>query len=85
MNWIEKEECRTEFNFKIVLFAAITRVGGNKKGIFTRERQPKGAATHVRKRYIRLAQEIDNFKFNEELEPYSAPFVSHFRKNRVEL
>ncbi|XP_073995288.1 beta-glucuronidase-like isoform X2 [Rhodnius prolixus] len=64
---------------------AITRVGGNKKGIFTRERQPKGAATHVRKRYIRLAQEIDNFKFNEELEPYSAPFVSHFRKNRVEL
>ncbi|KAJ9592379.1 hypothetical protein L9F63_015947, partial [Diploptera punctata] len=28
-----------------------TRVGGNRKGIFTRERQPKSAAHHTRKRF----------------------------------
>lgn len=33
----------------------ITRVGGNKKGIFTRERQPKAAAHHLRDRYLALA------------------------------
>lgn len=34
---------------------AITRVGGNKKGIFTRSRQPKAAAHHLRRRYFELA------------------------------
>lgn len=34
-----------------------TRVGGNKKGIFTRSRQPKDAATLVRQRYHALAHE----------------------------
>ncbi|XP_072949362.1 beta-glucuronidase [Epargyreus clarus] len=33
----------------------ITRVGGNKKGIFTRERQPKASAHHLRARYLALA------------------------------
>ncbi|XP_050680012.1 beta-glucuronidase [Leptidea sinapis] len=33
----------------------ITRVGGNKKGIFTRERQPKASAHHLRARYLDLA------------------------------
>lgn len=33
----------------------ITRVGGNKKGIFTRSRQPKAAAHHIRARYLALA------------------------------
>lgn len=35
--------------------AAITRVGGNKKGIFTRNRQPKAAAHLLRSRYHALA------------------------------
>ncbi|XP_022813870.1 beta-glucuronidase [Spodoptera litura] len=34
---------------------SITRVGGNKKGIFTRSRQPKAAAHHLRSRYHALA------------------------------
>ncbi|XP_041979333.1 beta-glucuronidase isoform X2 [Aricia agestis] len=32
-----------------------TRVGGNKKGIFTRSRQPKASAHHMRARYLALA------------------------------
>ncbi|KAJ2949191.1 hypothetical protein O0L34_g6134 [Tuta absoluta] len=32
-----------------------TRVGGNKKGIFTRQRQPKSSAHHLRARYLALA------------------------------
>ncbi|CAH4028447.1 unnamed protein product [Pieris brassicae] len=35
----------------------ITRVGGNKKGIFTRSRQPKASAHHLRARYHALASE----------------------------
>lgn len=42
-------------------FTAYTRVGGNKKGVFTRSRQPKAAAHLLRKRYYELASEIDNF------------------------
>lgn len=38
----------------------IIRVGGNKKGIFTRNRQPKSAAYVVRKRYWTIAAELDN-------------------------
>lgn len=34
---------------------SITRVGGNKKGIFTRSRQPKAAAHHLRARYHALS------------------------------
>ncbi|CAO1432658.1 unnamed protein product [Diamesa serratosioi] len=37
-----------------------TRVGGNKKGVFTRNRQPKAAAHLLRKRYFELASEIDS-------------------------
>lgn len=37
-----------------------TRVGGNKKGIFTRDRQPKSSAHLVRKRYWTIAAELDN-------------------------
>ncbi|EGF72564.1 hypothetical protein HMPREF9588_00572 [Cutibacterium acnes HL025PA2] len=32
------------------------RVGGNRKGIFTRDRQPKSAAFHLRKRWRGVAQ-----------------------------
>ncbi|KAK0094951.1 hypothetical protein PV326_009565 [Microctonus aethiopoides] len=47
-----------------------TRVGGNKKGIFTRTREPKMAAYHVRKRYHNLAQEIDGADLPDDLEYY---------------
>ncbi|XP_060522548.1 beta-glucuronidase [Cylas formicarius] len=47
-----------------------TRVGGNKKGIFTRSRQPKSSAHHIRKRYWGLANEYFNATFPEDLETY---------------
>lgn len=55
---------------KIILILAYTRVGGNKKGIFTRDRQPKMAAHHVRKRYHALAAEYDKQKLPDDLENY---------------
>ena len=39
---------------------AYIRVGGNKKGIFTRDRQPKSSAFLVRKRYWTIAAELDS-------------------------
>jgi beta-glucuronidase len=39
---------------------AYIRVGGNKKGIFTRNRQPKSAAYLVRSRYWSIAAELDS-------------------------
>lgn len=46
------------------------RVGGNKKGIFTRDRQPKMAAFHVRKRYHSLQKELDGTEMPTDLENY---------------
>ncbi|CAH0563529.1 unnamed protein product [Brassicogethes aeneus] len=37
-----------------------TRVGGNKKGIFTRSRQPKVSAHHLRQRYWALAKSYNS-------------------------
>lgn len=54
------------------------RVGGNKKGIFTRDRQPKKAAFHVRKRYHALEMEIDGTQLPQDLESYvSTYYASH--------
>ncbi|KAI4487038.1 hypothetical protein M0802_012093 [Mischocyttarus mexicanus] len=54
------------------------RVGGNKKGIFTRDRQPKMAAFHVRKRYHALEMEIDGMQLPSNLENYvSSNYSSH--------
>ncbi|KYM76075.1 Beta-glucuronidase [Atta colombica] len=47
-----------------------TRVGGNKKGIFTRDRQPKMAAHHIRKRYHALAVELDGAQIPDDFEDY---------------
>ncbi|KAG5337921.1 BGLR glucuronidase, partial [Acromyrmex heyeri] len=47
-----------------------TRVGGNKKGIFTRDRQPKMAAHHIRKRYQALAVELDGAQIPDDFEDY---------------
>ncbi|KAH0956056.1 hypothetical protein HN011_010898 [Eciton burchellii] len=55
-----------------------TRVGGNKKGIFTRERQPKMAAHHVRKRYHALAAELDGAQIPKDVENYiSSYYIQH--------
>jgi beta-glucuronidase len=57
---------------------AYTRVGGNKKGIFTRERQPKMAAHHVRKRYHALAAELDGAQIPKDVENYiSSYYIQH--------
>ncbi|KAK5641520.1 hypothetical protein RI129_010067 [Pyrocoelia pectoralis] len=49
-----------------------TRVGGNKKGIFTRDRQPKAGAHHLRQRYSLLSQELYNISLPKDLYHYSA-------------
>ncbi|XP_063906564.1 beta-glucuronidase-like [Zophobas morio] len=46
------------------------RLGGNKKGIFTRNRQPKASAHLLRKRYWALAQDLDNAEVPDDLEDY---------------
>ncbi|XP_066140211.1 beta-glucuronidase isoform X2 [Euwallacea fornicatus] len=47
-----------------------TRVGGNRKGLFTRNRQPKTSAHHLRKRYWGLAKEFHNFSLPDDLYSY---------------
>ncbi|XP_063983304.1 beta-glucuronidase [Diachasmimorpha longicaudata] len=54
-----------------------TRVAGNKKGIFTRNREPKMAAHLVRRRYHALGQRLDSEEPPEDLEYYSASFERH--------
>ncbi|XP_015111462.1 beta-glucuronidase [Diachasma alloeum] len=54
-----------------------TRVGGNKKGIFTRTRQPKMAALHVRRRYHALASELDGADAPGDLGYYVASYGQH--------
>ncbi|KAI8035893.1 hypothetical protein M5D96_011324 [Drosophila gunungcola] len=49
-----------------------TRVGGNKKGVFTRARQPKAAAHLLRKRYFALGRDLDQCSFPEDLFTYIA-------------
>lgn len=53
-----------------LIFTAYTRVGGNKKGVFTRDRQPKMVAHHIRKRYHALGAEQDESKLPTDLENY---------------
>jgi beta-glucuronidase len=60
-------------------FVAVTRVGGNKKGIFTRNRQPKASAHHLRKRYWALASELDDYNIPGDLESY----VSEYYQNPI--
>ncbi|XP_029160975.1 beta-glucuronidase isoform X2 [Nylanderia fulva] len=59
-----------------------TRVGGNKKGIFTRDRQPKMAAHHVRRRYHALAVEVDGAQISEDVEDY---YISSYYSSHSEL
>nr|CAD7196220.1 unnamed protein product [Timema douglasi] len=61
-----------------------TRVGGNKKGVFTRDRQPKSSAHHVRRRYLALAEELDNFSPPQDAYPYIS-YQSYRDKRKNEL
>jgi len=45
----------------------ITRVVGNKKGVFTRDRQPKASAHLLRSRYFHLANEYSGYPIPEDL------------------
>ncbi|XP_060521911.1 beta-glucuronidase-like [Cylas formicarius] len=54
----------------------IRRVGGNKKGVFTRNRQPKSSAFLLRKRYWALAQAIDNVTAPSDIQEYVIDDVS---------
>jgi hypothetical protein len=45
-------------------------VGGNKKGLFTRDRQPKAAAHFVRKRYWQIAEDLDSATPPGDVEEY---------------
>ncbi|XP_030386989.1 beta-glucuronidase-like isoform X1 [Scaptodrosophila lebanonensis] len=49
-----------------------TRVAGNKKGVFTRARQPKAVAHLLRKRYFALGREMDQCSFPDDLFTYIA-------------
>lgn len=51
---------------------AITRVGGNKKGVFTRSRQPKAVAHLLRKRYFAIGKEVDSCRTPDDLYLYIA-------------
>lgn len=62
------------------LFSVYHRVVGNKKGIFTRERQPKASAHLVRKRYWLLAKEMDKITVPADIFGYIADVsVNHKR------
>ncbi|KAH8256365.1 hypothetical protein KR032_004828, partial [Drosophila birchii] len=61
----------------------ITRVGGNKKGVFTRNRQPKEVAHILRKRYFSLAHELDRCTLPEDLTVYISRHSKHSRHNEL--
>ncbi|XP_067008358.2 beta-glucuronidase isoform X2 [Anabrus simplex] len=60
-----------------------TRVGGNKKGIFTRNRQPKEAAYLVRQRYFALAAELDGVEAPDNLYNYASSLSKKHDKTEL--
>lgn len=50
-------------------------MGGNKKGVFTRNRQPKEVAHILRRRYFALAKELDMFGLPEDLTVYISKHI----------
>lgn len=68
-----KVRCRLWINtlrISYFIFPEYKRVGGNKKGVFTRNRQPKAAAHYLRKRYFSLAQYLDKCFMPHDLFEY---------------
>lgn len=61
-------------------FSGITRIVGNRKGIFTRDRQPKASAHLLRTRYHMLAQEYDGYPWPKDL-PQPIPVYGKERGN----
>lgn len=72
-----------EDNPILLRLTAYTRVGGNKKGIFTRNRQPKAAAYLLRQRYHALAQELDKSTLPGDLFLYTAPDGTEVGKSEL--
>ncbi|XP_050322534.1 beta-glucuronidase isoform X1 [Bactrocera neohumeralis] len=67
---------------------SITRVGGNKKGVFTRNRQPKATAHLLRKRYFALGRELDRCEIPEDLFLYITDATStgsHGKRETADL
>ena len=60
--------------FYFICNLALTRVIGNKKGMFTRQRQPKASARLVRCRYWNLAGQLKNVSTNDS-NFYCPPYV----------
>ncbi|KAK9877172.1 hypothetical protein WA026_016920 [Henosepilachna vigintioctopunctata] len=60
-----------------------TRVGGNKKGIFTRNRQPKASAHFLRKRYWALAERLYNATLPDDLYVYVASNEKSFKHSEL--
>ena len=54
-------------NLRNLLLKGTTRVAGNKKGILTRQRQPKAAAHLLRQRYLNITLEQGGSKTGDEL------------------
>lgn len=62
------------------------RVGGNKKGIFTRDRQPKASAQLVRKRYWAIAEELDSATPPDDLSEYIyESHLKHLKSGRPDV
>lgn len=60
------------------------RVNGNKKGVFTRGRQPKAAAHLLRKRYFDLAMEIDRLEEQpDDVNEYISPLQESFYRTEL--
>lgn len=53
-----------------MFFLDTGRVGGNKKGILTRNREPKASAHLLRRRYWALANELDGADVPDDLSGY---------------
>lgn len=58
-----------------------TRVIGNKKGILTRQRQPKAAAHLLRQRYLNITLEQGTSRTGDELLDTLLRFESHNQDN----
>lgn len=64
-----------------LLLKGTTRVVGNKKGILTRQRQPKAAAHLLRQRYLNIALEQGGSKTGDELLDTLLRFESRNQQN----
>lgn len=62
-------------------FVAVTRVVGNKKGLLTRERQPKAGAHLIRKRYWSMINNENSTFASQEANSFDLRYSAHKYKN----